>query len=431
MGFCSRCDCWQFAPCVAHGRMSECGQPFWHTLLPEGKPVALGSGTEVSGVVDTVIIGCGLTGASCAYALSQLGGGSVLVLEARGIGDGATGRNGGHQWPAAEYTDESYASAMGRLEHADAAAVRHLVSELPQEDRESIELHVTGGAALTFDPEQEPFYEAENGEGLKYFNKEALAREGASHAAGVVGGTLNQTAAQLVPARLVLALIKLAQQKGVRFVTGQKVTKIEPNNGGWKVSTDQNSVVQCAHVVHATNGYERSLLPERITRHMKYVRGQVVAIPSVPVAPRSISYESVTNVGFSDRYLIQRQRDGVVVLGGCRYVSPSLGWDSDDSVVEACVHAKLLESYNTLFGDSQGAIPVPSHAWAGTMCFTDDGRPCVGTIRERPEQYVAVGYCGHGMVRAFSCGRHIAELIHRAPVSHSDISKYFNADRFA
>ena len=45
--------------------------------------------------VDIAIIGGGLTGMSCAlHALKA--GLKVLVFEARGLADGATGRNGGH-----------------------------------------------------------------------------------------------------------------------------------------------------------------------------------------------------------------------------------------------------------------------------------------------------------------------------------------------
>ena len=45
--------------------------------------------------VDVAIIGGGLTGMSCALH-SLKAGLKVAVFEARGLADGATGRNGGH-----------------------------------------------------------------------------------------------------------------------------------------------------------------------------------------------------------------------------------------------------------------------------------------------------------------------------------------------
>ena len=45
--------------------------------------------------IDVAIIGGGLTGMSCALHLLKAGL-NVTVFEARGLADGATGRNGGH-----------------------------------------------------------------------------------------------------------------------------------------------------------------------------------------------------------------------------------------------------------------------------------------------------------------------------------------------
>ena len=62
--------------------------PFW--LDEPTRPVESGS----QGKVDVAIIGAGITGVSCALALAR-GGLSVRVHDARGIAEGASGRNGG------------------------------------------------------------------------------------------------------------------------------------------------------------------------------------------------------------------------------------------------------------------------------------------------------------------------------------------------
>jgi len=49
---------------------------------------------RVEGRVDVAIVGGGVTGCACAYALAR-GGLRVRVYEARKIAEGASGRNGG------------------------------------------------------------------------------------------------------------------------------------------------------------------------------------------------------------------------------------------------------------------------------------------------------------------------------------------------
>jgi hypothetical protein len=50
-------------------------------------------------VADIVVIGAGMTGVSVAYWLKRLYGRECVLLDARSVPGGATGRNGGHLWP--------------------------------------------------------------------------------------------------------------------------------------------------------------------------------------------------------------------------------------------------------------------------------------------------------------------------------------------
>jgi gamma-glutamylputrescine oxidase len=62
--------------------------PFW---LEESKPSVEARQLDR---VDVAVIGAGITGCACAYALARAGH-AVRVYDARGIGEGASGRNGG------------------------------------------------------------------------------------------------------------------------------------------------------------------------------------------------------------------------------------------------------------------------------------------------------------------------------------------------
>jgi len=125
-------------------------------------------------------------------------------------------------------------------------------------------------------------------------------------------------------------------------------------------------------------------------------------------------------------YLIKR--NDRFIFGGMRHrcLNKGVGFQ-DDSQPEQAVSEALLEEFNVFFKSNETEI---SHAWSGIMCFPDDDRPIVGAIAELPNQFLSIGFGGHGMVRAFSCGKHIAELICGVPVSLPVISQVFNPNRF-
>lgn len=50
----------------------------------------------------TTEIGAGLTGLSTAFWLTENGVKDIVVLDVRGVAEGATGRNGGHLWAYTE-----------------------------------------------------------------------------------------------------------------------------------------------------------------------------------------------------------------------------------------------------------------------------------------------------------------------------------------
>ena len=113
--------------------------PYWHSLLPEGKPVQIEADAKVfEQPVEVAIIGGGLTGMSCALHCLKAGL-SVIVLEARGLADGATGRNGGHQWP-----EEFGRPNVVAIENHDVKETRKFISGLSAEWQKKISLQVCG-----------------------------------------------------------------------------------------------------------------------------------------------------------------------------------------------------------------------------------------------------------------------------------------------
>ena len=89
---------------------------------------------------------------SCAYHLAKAGK-TVKVLEARGLVDGATGRNGGHSWP-----EPQGASDKLKIENEDMKAVRTFVLSLSEDWQKRIELRVNGGIDPFFEDKEDNGY---------------------------------------------------------------------------------------------------------------------------------------------------------------------------------------------------------------------------------------------------------------------------------
>ena len=101
----------------------------------------------------------------------------------------------------------------------------------------------------------------------------------------------------------------------------------------------------------------------------------------------------------------------------------------DDNIVEKDVVVGLIGELESLYPSRSKETDI-THAWSGIYCDTSDGKPIVGAIKEMPNQYLSVGYNGQGMVKAFSCGRHLAETIAGSKISQPLINKQFDPDRF-
>lgn len=412
------------------------GEVFWHSLLPDGTPVQICDAVPLT--ARTVVIGCGLTGLSCAWTLASAEAKldfetQVVALDARGIGDGATGRNGGHHYPeVAEETESrcSNAEQLAEVEKHDGKELVKFLESVQDEDKlKLIGWRETGGVLITSDPKDVPFFQATAASSsLEFLDAKALQELRLVRGSEFCCGLGNPKAVQFCPGGLLLALTEQAKAKGARIVTNTRVCKIERVNGKslWRVETAHGQSIVCQNVVHASNAYGLELLPSRVRKHLQAIKGQAIAAEMpTGTAPRSILYEC--NPDSKEEYLIQRQQDGMVIFGGCRHVAAAQGENCGNEHVDPKVVENLLVELARLFP----GVPLKlKNRWAGTMCFTPDHNPLVGRLKELDGQYLSVGYSGHGMVRAFSCGRFVAEQILQRPHSLPAIGMLFHPDRF-
>ena len=352
--------------------------PFW---LEESRPSVP---SRVADHVDIAVIGAGITGCACAGELARAGK-RVRVYDARGVGEGASGRNGGFalRGAAARYdvARETYGvDAARELWHRTEQALDRLEVIAGEAFRR------TGSLRLAADVEErveiEGEYEALRDDGFAVEWREDLSQLRPDFR----GAIFHPADGTVQPAGFVQRLASLAAEAGATFADHTRIASLED--------------VEAEQVVIATDGSGRGLLPE-LDEALWPARGQVLA--TAPLRDRLFECPHYARHGFD---YWQQLRDGRIVLGGFRDFSILTEMTDDETTTEpiqAALDAFLVE----LLGD----MPEVTHRWAGIFGLTQDLLPLVGPVPGHDGVWVAAGYSGHGNVFGLLCGELVADAL--------------------
>jgi len=337
------------------------------------------------GRVDVAIVGAGVTGCSAALRLAEAGR-TVRVYDARGVAEGASGRNGGFALPggatrydiACETYGRERARELWRWTEAEAERLAELAGNALRE---------VGSYRLAADEEEREQIRAE----YEAMCEDGFEVEWLDDLPGVLAGRFHGVIAHarggsIQPARFVRGLAARAAEAGAELREHERV--------------DDVCDLDAEQVVVATDGYGHGLVRE-LAEAIWPTRGQVIV--TEPLDRVLYDRPHYARQGFD---YWQQLPDGRMLLGGFRDVS-ILDELTDVETTTPVIQASLERFLGELIGEP----PRISHRWAGIFGLTQDMLPLVGRVPGRDGVWVAAGYSGHGNVLGFACGRLVAGAI--------------------
>lgn len=367
---------------------------------------------------DVAVLGGGIIGASTAHALAELAPELDVVLVDRGeVAGGASGRNAGFLIPG---THTDFATAAERFGRATAAAIwrftRENIDRVQRLDPAATAYRATGtllaaGTAGEADRlERSAALIAETGASCVFLDGDRVNRRlgSAGFVAGLaftIGGTVN-------PAKLTRHLV---EESGATVLEQWPVESLAPAGDAIRISGPGGSF-EAGRVIVCLNAYLPQLLPAA-ERFVRPVRAQMLA--TGPVEP-FLEVPVYSHDGF---YYIRQRVDGRLLVGGARHLHEAEEVGYEEDVTDALQGD--LESYLATHFPSRAPLAI-ERRWSGTMGFSPDGLPVVGSVRGLDGALFATGFTGHGMGYGTRFGLLLARL---ALGAKDEAASLFASDR--
>ncbi|MBI4497630.1 MAG: glycine oxidase ThiO [Chloroflexi bacterium] len=348
---------------------------------------------------EVVVVGGGAIGGAVAYALSRAGV-RVTLLEARRIGDGASGAAAGMLTPLAE------APQPGPFADLALHSLRRFPA-LAQELREvagmDIEYVPSGVLRVATSEEHERTlqealtWQRALGLDLRWLGPEQVRSLEPDLAPEVRGGVFSPEEGHVHSLRLTEALAQAAARLGATVRVGTPVVGLTRHNGRVTGVRTAEGAVAADQVVLAAGSWTGLLAHELgVAAPVRPVKGQILSLALVPCPLRRVVYGS--GVG----YLVPR-RDGSVVVGATQ---EEVGFDMR---VTAQGLAALLRGATQLVPALAGA--EVRQTGAGLRPGTPDGLPILGPVPGWEGISIASGHFRNGILLSPITGHLMAELI--------------------
>jgi glycine/D-amino acid oxidase-like deaminating enzyme len=348
---------------------------------------------------DVVVVGAGIVGAACALECASRGL-RTAVVEASGIGGGATAAGMGH----IVVMDDSEAQlALTRYS-------QRLWHELAERLPADVEWDACGTLWVAADAEEmeevgrkQSMYAAA-GLATEVLNAAALAEAEPQLRRGMAGALLVRSDAVLYPPCAAGWMMREAQRLGTKLVTG-RVASV----GAGRVRLDDGTELHGGRIVVACGTDSVRLLPELPVRKRKghlvitdrypgFVRHQLVELGYLKSA-HAVTADSVA-------FNVQPRRTGQVLIGSSRQ------FGAEEPAIDHRIVSAMLERAQAYLPEIGACSAI--RVWTGFRAATPDKLPLIGAWPADETLVLATGHEGMGITTSLATAQLVADCIMKA-----------------
>ena len=365
-------------------------------------------------VADVAILGGGFTGLSSAYYIRSISPRkSVVVLEAKGCGNGASGRNGAMvlTMTADRYMKFSSAPAMDKKIYDLTAENIRVLAKLGAMTGIDCELETNGALQVLNTAEDvkdaKTYVEKARSLGMpvEFWEKQRLV--------SAVGSEVYEAAffdpngGHIHPMKLVHVFKAAAESAGAKIYENTTVVSIEEGREH-VVHTAGGQTVRAKSLVLATNAF---------TPRLGFFRNSILPVHEFVAMTRPFSEQQVAEMGWRERvpfndsrtevFYLGLTKDGRIHIGGGRpsyFFNDGAGDAGDATAHFSQLQRELVRIYPKLSGVEFEV------GWSGVVDWSLDESPSVGCTGRYKNIFYGLGYSGHGVNLTSVFGRIIADL---------------------
>lgn len=351
------------------------------------------------------VVGGGYAGLNTALGLVERGHGPVVLLEARQLGYGASGRNGGFVFGGFSAGEQVLLDRLGarvarELYQGTQQAVDLIRARIA---RHAIDCQHTDRGVLWANWFRDPaVLESRRRTMARNFGVEweligaarlrELVRSDRYH-----GALFEPNALHFHPLNYALGIARVASALGARLHEHTPATSIARSGAGWRVATAEGEV-ECEQVVLACGGYLAGLRPA-VDAGVLPIATYVMV--TEPLGDRMDDALRTRAAIYDSRFAFDYYRplpDSRLLWGGRISVL-----DRSATAVERLLQRDMLRVFPQLRG-----VRIES-AWSGLMSYARHEMPQVGEIE--PGLWLAQAFGGHGVAPTTFAGELIASAI--------------------